>query len=629
MDRGILANDALLKGNSSRIIDLHGSCRHVVELNGSEDRIEFYSNNIMFRPKIKISILLWIKPKDFDIKKDCASLFIVTGMHPDPFTSYMRIDRFSNGSIRCQHRNENGSYIFNIISDSEESKINYWTHIACTYVAMDSDKGEVRLYINGSLKYRSSGSGYISKDWDGYAGLGNDNAGRSFIGYMDEIMLFDRILTPSEVNDNYEKCNFEKYYTGETIKSDHGVILSPSYPDLYTGPVEAHWIIRSSNDQLIEIIIEEIKIGNEESCDRSNLIIRELVTGFLIERICGGIQGQKNLVSNSNGISINFESSGEPEGIKFKIKFKKQMKENNSKRQEISRNLLQCIKKSRFYENLKNFETTRLINIGRFPNKDECVYTSCNRYMLNHIVFTNNFCFAVPEYSGISEYFRAEINKIGVRSELVSKLYQNNCEFEAELSNIMLLNHNSIDFIYLKNVSDIESCKKSCCNNENINCSGVIIFDEMCFLFDCKASEYQFRPIFSKETTTIISFKKSVWDNLINIKKNYKKEICEKDFWPKKMIRLNFIDKKIIESHYQFNYFGHHDDLSGCLFDCCINKEHCELSLYVGNDCYGLKCYDLNECNIIGDDKLNEIGDENKLYISNSYLKSMFFIDVV
>ncbi|KAF0992367.1 LOW QUALITY PROTEIN: hypothetical protein HZS_5113 [Henneguya salminicola] len=364
MDRAVLANDAMLKGSSAKIVDLHGSCRHVIELLGKDDKLEFYSNNIVFRPKLKISILLWIKPTDYDANIDSSPLIIITGMHPDPFTSYIRLDRYMNGSISSQHRNENGEYVYNI---STESKINEWTHIAFTYTFSDSDKGESRIYINGTLKYRASGSGYISKDWDGYAAIGNDNDGRYFIGYFDDIMIFDRVLSPFEINEKFQECNFDKYYTGENIKSDHGVIMSPTYPNMYTAPIKAHWIIRSSIDQYIEISIDELKLGSEQSCERSNLIVRELISGYLIERLCGGIKEGKDIISNSSAIILNLVANLRELNTKFEIK-------SISKRTKVNFEHVDCIKNAKLETDYEKYFSEDVIDIGHYRNPHDCIY---------------------------------------------------------------------------------------------------------------------------------------------------------------------------------------------------------------------------------------------------------------
>lgn len=254
--------------------------------------------------------------------------------------------------------------------------MNQWTHIGFTYAVKDETKGEARLFINGTFKYRSGGEGFISKDWDGFAAIGSDNSENCFIGYVDEFILFDRALNPEEIATIYEKCHFEKYYTGETIKADHGVILSPGYPKLHMDPISAHWVLKSQERKFIDIFIEELKIGRNESCERSNLILRDLISGFLIDRICGGVYENKSIQTNSSSIVIDFESSGETDGIKYKIKFSRSFlfviigPIDLKKRDKIIQD--SCFKNSKIIKDLENVESEELLVNGVYSSEEDC-----------------------------------------------------------------------------------------------------------------------------------------------------------------------------------------------------------------------------------------------------------------
>ncbi|AGC77004.1 putative secreted protein (Por secretion system target) [Nonlabens dokdonensis] len=77
--------------------------------------------------------------------------------------------------------------------------LNKWTHIAFTY-----ESGSPKLYINGILEYTGSGTGSIvdvitnqNELWFGWR-QNQGNLGQ-FTGFMDEISLWNRVLTAAEV----------------------------------------------------------------------------------------------------------------------------------------------------------------------------------------------------------------------------------------------------------------------------------------------------------------------------------------------------------------------------------------------------------------------------------------------
>jgi len=74
-----------------------------------------------------------------------------------------------------------------------------WVHVAATW---DSDSDEKHLYVNGVLE-DTQGFGGIDQDWGGNFVVGGHDAhtgaGRGFLGKIDELRVFDGLLTQSEV----------------------------------------------------------------------------------------------------------------------------------------------------------------------------------------------------------------------------------------------------------------------------------------------------------------------------------------------------------------------------------------------------------------------------------------------
>lgn len=97
----------------------------------------------------------------------------------------------------------NGSYSFNALDDN-------WHHMVLL-----SDGGQTKLYIDGQLKdtINRAPTGtlkYIGTSFDGVSGT---NA-QSFRAPLDEFMVFDGVLTDTEITDIYNNQNAENNYDG-------------------------------------------------------------------------------------------------------------------------------------------------------------------------------------------------------------------------------------------------------------------------------------------------------------------------------------------------------------------------------------------------------------------------------
>lgn len=111
--------------------------------------------------------------------------------------------------------------------------------------------------------------------------------------------------------------------SGGNIWNSSGTIMSPHYPSLYKKAISSRWKITAKETDVIEIKIEELVFGDEEdsSCERTTLIIKETSSGQIIEKLCK-LSEPKIVVSKTNSVTILFETSGEKNGIKYKLKFK-------------------------------------------------------------------------------------------------------------------------------------------------------------------------------------------------------------------------------------------------------------------------------------------------------------------
>lgn len=87
-----------------------------------------------------------------------------------------------------------------------------WTHLTGTY-----DGNILRLYINGSLTSSNSNvSGNVSTNTEPLLIGRGETGGRHWTGDIDQVMLFNRVLSASEIEDIYNEQLAGGLFTGDT-----------------------------------------------------------------------------------------------------------------------------------------------------------------------------------------------------------------------------------------------------------------------------------------------------------------------------------------------------------------------------------------------------------------------------
>jgi len=73
---------------------------------------------------------------------------------------------------------------------------NVWHHLVVT---SDGTAGGIKLYVDGALSTGTPGTGCGSNTYDGPYNVGDLFLGKDYTGLLDDVMLFNRVLTQSEV----------------------------------------------------------------------------------------------------------------------------------------------------------------------------------------------------------------------------------------------------------------------------------------------------------------------------------------------------------------------------------------------------------------------------------------------
>ena len=72
--------------------------------------------------------------------------------------------------------------------------LNIWSHLALTY-----DGATLRLFVNGQLASAQTVSGLIATSGDPLRIGGDAIWGEYFAGLIDEVRIYNRVLSPSEI----------------------------------------------------------------------------------------------------------------------------------------------------------------------------------------------------------------------------------------------------------------------------------------------------------------------------------------------------------------------------------------------------------------------------------------------
>lgn len=159
-----------------------------VELGGSGDHVSFASLPSLFDGSSSWSISHWIKVADGFSSN--AKLF-----HPR-----------AQADLGTEYRSE-GAFAMNWWNPDADERITasistgQWVH---TVGVWDNSAGEIRIYVNGTREATGTdGSPYTDVSSTNALGIRPDNNNLAYEGLIDEVFLFDRALSDSEVSDFY------------------------------------------------------------------------------------------------------------------------------------------------------------------------------------------------------------------------------------------------------------------------------------------------------------------------------------------------------------------------------------------------------------------------------------------
>jgi len=203
------ANDESGNGNDGIVLgpsltsDRFGNQDNAYYFHGGVDRINM-GNNV--KPSFPISVSIWVKPVFYD------SIEVVTLFNNDSFDhcnyyNGVKFSLFNDGDLfgTVGSGYASGWSRYSLITTSAPIINESWTFIT---VVFDKNK-LIKLYVNREEYFGTpgSGSGYsmTKSNANGFIGnrYGCGEWFQGFIGSIDEIRVYNRILTPPEIQNLY------------------------------------------------------------------------------------------------------------------------------------------------------------------------------------------------------------------------------------------------------------------------------------------------------------------------------------------------------------------------------------------------------------------------------------------
>lgn len=191
-----------------------------------------YYNATNWQPQT-FSVNAWVKP---DSLYDISQCIIDHTGYVDSIYYGFSFTLRGNGSLLAYIGTGDGN--FNLYYGGSTAFEDVW--IMATLV-IDSDNDYLSIYINGTMVYNNSFTQEILYNYTDGIGIGNGNVqanvvsgfmGNPFDGLLDEVALWDRALSPSEIQDIFDiektGVGFESVCIPEWVCSNFGSCLANS-----------------------------------------------------------------------------------------------------------------------------------------------------------------------------------------------------------------------------------------------------------------------------------------------------------------------------------------------------------------------------------------------------------------
>jgi hypothetical protein len=191
-------------------LDRFGNENHAIFLAGNRYSYANLGSYATLKPKVG-SISVWVK-MEHPIWSGLGGLY-----NPIIITKYTSLDDFYE-SYAIYYMLETGKLAASCVQDSTREvaiftehpfRRNDWQHVVMTF-----DYDSLAMYINGRLEDRLAKkfeTPYMDSDSIMLGNTANSKNNRFFNGYIDDLEIYDRVLTQEEINALYHAPNPNRY----------------------------------------------------------------------------------------------------------------------------------------------------------------------------------------------------------------------------------------------------------------------------------------------------------------------------------------------------------------------------------------------------------------------------------
>jgi len=100
-----------------------------------------------------------------------------------------------------------------------------------------------------------------------------------------------------------------------------GTIVSPDYPNTFSGPVDCTWNIHGEPGEIIVLDMKQFHLGNKDTCGKANLEVRDALNDSVIGSYCGAAHTPRKVMSHSNRMYVRYTTDGVVPGETFKVEY--------------------------------------------------------------------------------------------------------------------------------------------------------------------------------------------------------------------------------------------------------------------------------------------------------------------
>ncbi|MEP4933220.1 LamG-like jellyroll fold domain-containing protein, partial [Haloferula sp.] len=149
-------------------------------------------------PGDEMAISVWVKPNSFAGLASEAR-FVSKASGTGEQDHYWMVGSFTDGTaVRFRLKTDTGNTA-TLVTGTGKLSLNQWNHIVANY-----DGSTMKVYVNGVEEGSMAKTGDITADGGVAVGLGNQPTGagnRGVSGLLDDVRLYGRPLTPTEISD--------------------------------------------------------------------------------------------------------------------------------------------------------------------------------------------------------------------------------------------------------------------------------------------------------------------------------------------------------------------------------------------------------------------------------------------